>query len=98
MRVPRFVCSQVCVRRDAATHNKRMQRTRVMDKVVLRLGHWRVADARRCMPRRRRTPLEKKAVRYSRDRMWSKVPDAPLRAVVAEKLQRRKSNRPGNRK
>jgi hypothetical protein len=27
--------------------NKRMQRTRVMDKFVLRLGHRRVADARR---------------------------------------------------
>ena len=29
------------------THNKRMQRTRVMDKFVLRSGHRRVADARR---------------------------------------------------
>jgi len=27
--------------------NKRMQRTRVMDKFVLRLGHRRVADAQR---------------------------------------------------
>jgi len=35
------------------THNKRMQRTRVMDKFVLRSGHRRVADARRYTATRR---------------------------------------------
>jgi hypothetical protein len=31
----------------AQPHNKRMQRARIVDKLVLRLGHRRVADARR---------------------------------------------------
>ncbi len=35
------------VKRHALAPNKRMQRARVMDKLVLRLGHQRVADARR---------------------------------------------------
>src|SRR5690554_4925417 len=29
----------------------------------------------------------------AKHRMWSKVPDAPLGAVISKKLQRRKSNR-----